>query len=778
MKLSSLFCFTSVLVALLGYTAFAQPGRIQLDGLSAAVKVNRDNRHIPYITAANENDLYFVQGYITASDRLWQMDMMRRLARGETAELSGRMTLEEDKRWRRLGFTKIAENSYQHLSPELKSALDNYSKGVNAYIASLDENTLPIEFKILQYKPRPWTPADTLIAGKILADALSSTWRLDLLKATLQKSLPKEKFEELTEVRTEYDVVMFGKDTGVKRASGNPAPVHAVDPSTLAAAERLESIRETSLARVGLFAEDLAASNNWVISGKRTADGKPLLANDPHLSPTAPGIWYMTHLETPSMRVAGVTFPGVPGIVLGHNDHIAWGATNVGPDVQDLFVETFDPDGRVKTPNGWKRPAIRRETINVRTNLLKTDTQPETIEVIETHNGAVILDEGGKRYSLKWTARDPRNVDFEAFFRLNRAKNWDEFRSALSTYRGATQNFVYADAKGNIGWQIAGGVPARRTGDGSLPYDGSTNDGEWTGYIPLDELPHLFNPESGLIVTANQRIVGTDYKYPQLVRDFAAPWRARRLFDVLSAESKATIDTVSAAQYDSLNIPLSNLAKEILKAGAASATTLETLKAWDGRMTPESRAAVVAHEIRVCIANRIAEGSKPAPAYAIRERILDRAIRERNKMWLPPGAPDYESLMRSCDSEAVANLEKRYGTDRTRWVWGNVSASRFPHPLATAPLIGGQFKTPSVGISGSGQTPNVASGVSMRFVASPGNWDATRHVIPLGQSGDPRSKHFSDQFDLWRTGEPAVFPFSKEAVDKAAVVRFEFVPAK
>jgi penicillin amidase len=775
-----LFCFITLLLFASVSPLEAQTKAVPLPGISESVKVLRDGRAIPYISAANENDLYFAQGYVTAGDRLWQMDMMRRFARGETAELSGKATLEEDKRWRRLGFAKIAEESYQHLSPELKSALDNYARGVNAYIASLDDNSIPIEFKILQYKPRRWTPADTLIIGKILADALSSTWRQDLLKASLLQTLPKEKLDQLTNGRTEYDVVLYGRDVPERRNATAAASVKVstIRPETLAAAEREDAAREASLSRLGFFAEELAASNNWVISGKRTADGKPILANDPHLAPTAPGIWYLSHLETPSMRVAGVTFPGVPGIVLGHNEHIAWGATNVGPDVQDLYAETFDAAGRVKTPNGWEAPTIRTETINVRTNLLKPDTQPETLEVTETRNGAVILEEGGKRYSLKWTARDPRNVDFEAFFRLNRAKDWKEFRAALSTYRGATQNFVYADVKGNIGWQVAGGVPIRRTGDGSLPYDGAANEGDWTGFIPLDELPNLYNPPSGLIVTANQRIAGTDYKYPQLIRDFAPPWRARRITDLLNAEPNATMDTVRAAQHDSYNIPLASLAKEIVKANAGTAETLETLKGWDGRMTPDSRAALIANEIRVCMGNRIAAANAPAPAAAIRERILARAVRERSKLWLPAGVADYESLMRSCDAESTATLEKRFGADRSKWTWGAIFASRFPHPLAAAPLIGGQFKTPSVGLEGSGQTPNVGSGVSMRLITSPGNWDATRHVIPLGQSGDVRSSHFKDQFDLWKSGEPAIFPFSRAAVDRAATTRLEFIPAK
>jgi penicillin amidase len=238
------------------------------------------------------------------------------------------------------------------------------------------------------------------------------------------------------------------------------------------------------------------------------------------------------------------------------------------------------------------------------------------------------------------------------------------------------------------------------------------------------------------------------------------------------------MDSVRAAQHDSYNIPLANLAKEIVKANAASADTIELLKTWDGRMTPESRAALIASEIRVCMGNRIAGANAPAPPVAIRERVLDRAIRERSKLWLPPGTADYDALMRSCDADATASLEKRFGADRSKWTWGSVFVSRFSHPLAAAPLIGGQFKTPSIGLEGSGQTPNVGSGVSMRLIASPGNWDATRHVIPLGQSGDVRSPHFKDQFEFWRTGEPAIFPFSRAAVDRAASNRVEYVPAK
>lgn len=742
---------------------------LQIAGLKESVTVRRDERSIPYIEAKNDADLYFAQGFVTASDRLWQMDLYRRVARGETAEIFGKMTLEEDKRWRRFNFAKIADESVTLFSPELRAVLDNYTRGVNAYIASLDEKTLPVEFKVLQYKPREWTASDTLVIGKILADALSTTWRSDLIRASLQTSISKEKFDDLNRQTTPYDVILFGKDSQ-KAQSAETKIQNTVSNISLAIADKDFDLRKSSLERIGFFAEDLAASNNWVISGKRTADGKPILANDPHLQPGAPGIWYLSHLSTADSRVSGVTFPGVPGIVLGHNEFIAWGATNVGPDVQDLYVETFNEKGEYKTPYGWAIPATRKEEIKVRISPFKTDTEVVALEVQTTRNGAIVAEENGKKYALRWTALDAKNQDLEAFFRLNRAKNWDDFKNALKTYGGATQNFVYADVKGNIGWYAAGKVPTRKTGDGAFPYDGATDDGAWTGYIPFDELPNLYNPSEGFIVTANQRIVGNDYKYPQMSRDAATPWRARRIYDSLKSNQKITMDAVRDAQYDSLNLPVSNLAKEIVKLNAASPETLAVLKTWDGKMTADSKGAVLANEIRDCLGNKIADENKPVPAAMIRERILWWAVPEKSARWLPAKFADYNALLKTCDAEARISLSdaKRAGADSSKWTWGSVYKSRFPHPLAAAPLIGGQFATPTVEIDGSGQTPNVGSAVSMRHIASPGNWDATRHVIPLGQSGNPQSPFYKDQFEAWRTGTAAIFPFTKSAVEKAA----------
>lgn len=784
-------------VVLLGGSLFAAFGQAaaaekQVAGLKERVKVSRDSRSIPYIEAKTDADLYFMQGFTTAADRLWQMDLLRRVARGETAELFGRATLEEDKKWRRYGFATISEQSVQYLEPELRAALENYARGVNAYIASLTPETTPVEFKILQYKPRAWTPADTVVIGKILAEALSSTFAGDLLREAT-KSLDPAKLADLNNKKTDYDVILFGKDSvaqaksfttentestekGIAKSVRHGVAENSQKSSVISVVNDLSDLRERSLSRVGLFAEGLAASNNWVISGKRTLDGKPLLANDPHLLASAPGIWYLTHLSTPTMRVSGVTFPGVPGVVLGHNDNIAWGATNVGPDVQDVYIENLNNRGQYETPEGYKPLMFRNEEIRVRQSVLSPETTIEYFTVTYTRNGPLIIDNKDQAVSLKWTAFDPKNSDFNAFYSLNRAKDWNGFQSALKNYGGAMQNFVYADVKGNIGWYAAGKLPVRRKGDGSMPYQGASADGDWVGFVPFAELPNLYNPPEGFIITANQRIAGSDYKHQQIVRDFAPPWRAKRLFDLISKDSKATIDSVSTAQHDVFNIPLKMLAEDIIAMKAASDDYLKLIGDWDGKMTPDSQAALIVNEIRVCASNKIAADNPGVPAYVIRERVLFWAVREKSARWLPKNVADYPALLRGCADEVPAAFTSRYGADPTKWVWGKVSAARFPHPLAVAPLIGGQFATPNTPIAGSGQTPNVASYVSMRHIASPGNWDATRLVIPLGQSGDPKSVHYKDQFDSWSKGTAAVFPFSAEAVGKAAVSPITYGP--
>jgi|CXWL01.1.fsa_nt_gi penicillin amidase len=770
----SLFVTAVILIAAAQLFAQTPPAKFAVSGITAEVTVRRDGRGIPFIEAKNDADLYFAQGYITASDRLWQMDLMRRVARGETSELFGQQALEGDKRWRRFGFAALTETASRNLSGEMRIAMEAYASGVNAYIATLDDKTMPVEFKILQYKPRSWTPADSLVIGAVLADALSNTWQMDLLRQQLS-GISKEKFADLTNPVTPIDVVLYGKDAKPVAALA-AVSTQPVSSEIVALAHKDEGLRKDSLEMVGLYAEGLAASNNWVVSGKRTADGKAMLANDPHLAPSAPGVWYLASLQSPTVHAAGVSIPGLPAIIIGHNENIAWGMTNVGPDVQDIYLETIEGDlasgtAKVRTPTGFEALNTRKEKINVRVNLMKPDVSPVDLDVYATRNGPIVLADGGKSYSLKWTALDPQNLQLDSFFKINRAGNWQEFQNALKNYGGSTQNFVYADVKGNIGWYVSGQIPIRRQGDGSLPYDGATTNGDWIGMIPFEELPHLYNPPSGFIVTANQRIAGTDYKYQQMTRVYASP-RARRIYDLLSAKRQGmTMDDSRDIQHDVYNLPLASLAKAIVADGSVSAETTAVLKDWDGKMTPDSRGAVLASEIRTCIGNKIADDNKPVPAFLIQQRIFDLVIREQTARWLPSAYKTYGEFYKACDASARAALagSRIYGSDPAGWIWGKNFIARFAHQLAAAPLIGAQFATPNVAIAGSNFTPNVGSSVSMRLIASPGNWDATRHVIPLGQSGDPKSAHFKDQFDFWKDGTPAILPFSKAAVEKATV---------
>ncbi len=764
-----------ILIFVLTTACFAQTPTqtLGVSGLKEKVTVRRDDRAIPYIEANSDADLYFAQGFVTASDRLWQMDLYRRVARGETAELFGKIALEEDKRWRRFGFSTIVEEAFKGFTSEYKAVLENYARGVNAYIATLDEKTLPIEFQILKYKPSDWKPTDSLVIGAILSDGLSTTWQADVMRASFA-DLPKEKFDQLFLEKTPLDVLVVGKDS--KEVKSQKSKVKSfevsIDESLLEFAVQDEEIRKSSLERIGFYQEFNAASNNWVVSGKRTLDGKPILANDPHLPPSAPSIWYLSNLSSKNMRVSGVTFPGVPGVVLGHNEYIAWGATNLGPDVQDLYVETFNDKNQYKTPNGWETAKVRREEIKVRKNLLSPETEAETLEVMETRNGVIITGQDNKKYALKWTGRDPKNDSFEAFLLLNRAKNWNDFNAALKTYGGAAQNFVYADVKGNIGFHNGGKIPIRRTGDGSMPYDGATNGGDWTGVIPYEELPNSFNPPEGFIVTANQRIVGDSYKY-FLSHLWASPHRARRIYQLLQANPKVTVNDMMDIQRDIFNISYSNFARELVKTESASKETLDVLRGWEGKMSADSKAALLVSEIRTAFLNKILAanvGAERAKIYrwGLSSSFVDWLATEKPANWLPKKFANYKDLLTIADTEARANLMKKYGADETKWLFGTAFKIRFNHPLSAAPLIGGVFAIEPIGQFGNGQTPNVGASVSMRHIAVPGNWDATRHGIALGESGNPNSPHYKDQLESWKSGNTQVFPFSKAAVEKTA----------
>jgi penicillin amidase len=550
-----------------------------------------------------------------------------------------------------------------------------------------------------------------------------------------------------------------------------------------------------SLSRVGLHAEALAASNNWVVSGKHTASGKPLLANDPHLAPTAPSVWYLVHLSAPGVRVAGVTAAGLPGVVIGHNDHIAWGFTNVGPDVQDLYVEKFDPTNplRYQTPDGWRDAEIRHEQIKVRKNFADTATDVVTHDVTVTRHGPIVLEKDSKRYALRWTALDPKLNNPGGVYFLNRARNWREFTTALRSYTPPMQNMVYADVEGHIGYYAAGVVPVRKSGDGSVPYDGTTADGEWVSFLEFEKLPHLYDPPSGMVVTANQRIIGTDYPH-FLTHSWAQPYRARRIYDLLQKTQRLTANDfrrVLGDTYSIAGVTFAKAAVKTLKDNAATQQdaklqqTLAAMATWDGEVNADSPVAPIVAQMRLAFRSKILTAALGPDLVKIFQwsnfdTTLDKIVVEQPREWLPKEFASYADLYFASYQDARQALTKSLGADESKWVWGEMAKARFPHPLAVAPLVGLQFSVPPVPQNGTGgllgATVNVGNSVSMRLIADPSNWDRTQHGITLGESGLPGTKHWSDQLADWRAVTPREFPFTEAAVVAATRMTLHLEP--
>lgn len=773
--------------------AEAKVTKLQMPGIRGNVTIRRDGRGIPFIEAENEEDLYFAQGYAAATDRLWQMELLRRTGRGELAEIFGSSVLNEDKQRRNLGFAVVSEQMVSRLSSSSRAVLEAYARGVNALIESLSEKSLPLEFRLLQFRPRPWRPADSLVIGKVFTESLTTTWQRDLMREELA-GLPRERKDALMPRVSPLDVVMVGSDNVQQRPLALSSPVNlprrrATEVEADGSLSQISNELRRSLERVGIYAEEIAASNNWVVSGKRTVTGKPLLANDPHLSPSAPSIWYMAHLSAPTLRVAGVTVAGVPGIIIGHNDRIAWGITNVEADVQDLYIEKFDKADplRYLTPAGWREAEVRREEIKVRKNL--DDPATETVEynVTVTRHGPIIYERGGIRYALAWPAVDQVSIELEAYYALNRAGNWQEFRDALSRYTGFPLNYVYADVEGHIGYWAAGRYPIRKTGEGTLPYDGATDAGDWTGYVPFEDTPHVYDPPSGIIVTANNRIVGQDYPH-YITHDWAAPYRARRIYDLLSAKAKLSIDDFRAIQADTYSMPDAIFTAEAVKLGRPLAANspewreiVAAFDGWDAMMSSDSRVMPLSKLMRDAFQRRVligtlGEGTTRRYAWANSGTFFDRIITTRPREWLPKEYDSYETLLVACYKDAQESLTKRLGAERSDWTWGRLVQVRFRHPLANAPLDGEEFVIPPIPQNGGASTVNRAGHVSMRYIADLSNWDNTQQGLPLGQSGDPGSPHWKDQLADWQAVTPRAFVFSKKAVTGAAKETLLLVP--
>ena len=757
-------------------------GTVNAVGLSAPVSVTRDKHGIPTLEAASLRDLFMAQGYVTAQDRLFQMDLLRRAASGELSEIIGEVTLKHDRQQRILGLRALADAGIELLTPSDRQQFEDYARGVNIYI-NTHRHTLPLEFRLLHYSPKPWTVQDSLMIAYQMVETLSTSPQAALVREKNLAKLGPELTDDLYVNRSWRDHPPTQPPPALDEvpADGNPATPAVTSLVQPATALSSNSWTELPLLAPLFRAEILPiGSNNWVVSGAHTVSGKPLLSNDMHLGHQMPNLWYEVHLRAGDFDVAGVSLPGHPFVVVGHNRRIAWGFTNIGPTVEDAYIETFNDAGQYLTPEGWKQAETRTETIHIKG---KPD---EIVEVQLTRHGPIVsgLYEGeSRKIALRWTLFDGTR---DPFFRVNSAQNWQEFQKAFSEFDAPGQNVVYADVDGNIGYQATGKVPIRATGDGSLPVNGSDNAHEWKGYIPFDKMPSILNPPSGIIVTANGRISPDKYPFTISV-EWEAPWRTDRIYRVLQSGKKFSSTDMLSLQTDIYSELDRFVADRIVyavdhaqKSSSQAHQAADILREWNGEMDQNAVAPTIVSRTRGELKRLLLEpklGNDWKSYHWMMETVwLESVLSHQPARWLPGGYANYDDLIAAALEKALANAPQRLDS----WKWGAQNTVTIQNlVLGKIPLIGswtGPGENPQ---SGSGYTVKAVGrdyGPSERFTADMSDLDASTLNIVTGESGNFLSPYYMDQWNVWYQGSTFPLPFSKTAVENAATHRLMLEP--
>ena len=750
-------------------------------GLEAPAEILRDRWGVPHIFAQSAADAYFALGFVHAQDRLWQMETMRRLGAGRLAEVAGRYAVASDRFMRTLGFHRLVKEQFRRLDPAVRRGLKAYAAGVNAWLEAA-AGSLPPEFTVAGVRPEPWRPTDSLLWGKVMGLRLSGNWRDELLRARLAARLPPERIEE-----------MWPGTPPETRVSASP-PWRGLALDRLAAAVP----EAPGLPR--------GASNAWAVSGTRTATGKPILANDPHLGFGAPVLWYLARITAPDLHVTGATVPGVPFTVLGHNRRIAWGMSSTQSDLQDLFIERIDPadSGRYLTPEGSAPFATRTETIRVR------GRDDVVLTVRETRHGPVISDivDGvgqasasgpGRVLALSATFLGPDDLTPQAIYRLNRADGWQSFLAAMKDFDAPQQNVVYADVDGNIGFLAPGRVPIRRSGRGRIPRPGWTGEADWRGFVPYDALPRFLNPASGHVISANQRIVEPDYPY-FVTDDWDAPYRARRIRDLLGEIGAHTLETTTRIQLDSLSL----MAKQIMPLMAdieapspMAREALSLLEDWDGAMSRE-RPEPLIFSAWLRELNRAIYGDElgdlMADYWGLRPSFVISVLTDR-RHWCDdirtPRTEDCPGLIAAALARAVQRLAERFGADVSLWRWGDVHLASFHHPVFAGVPGLGRYAQLAIASDGGNYTVNRGAshignevtpfehihGAGLRAVYDLSHLDGSRFMIATGQSGNPMSPHYGDLLKDWRDGKSLSLGLGRAELGRKAAGILNLVPA-
>ena len=754
-------------------------GAIQVDGLQTEVTVIRDSWGVPHIYASNSHDLFFAQGYVHAQDRFWQMEFWRRQGTGTLSEILGESALDIDRFLRTVGWHRTAAEELKRMSADDLAVLEAYAEGVNAYI-STHEKQLGLEFTMLgftgvKFEPQPWTPFHTITWAKAMAWDLGGNRRQELLRAQIAAKLGPSAVEELMPAYPDdYPVIVPHPLT---EATLDAVPQVAFDAHFLGQGEAS-----------GL------GSNSWVISGERTETQMPLLANDPHLGIQMPSIWYEIGLhcepvgEDCPINVGGTSFAGVPGVIIGHNAHIAWGVTNLGPDVQDLFIEKINPENpnQYEYKGEWLDMEIVREEITV-----AGQDEPVVVDARITRHGPIINDViggpeeewnfGWEPLAFSWTALQPGTL-VHSILMLDQASDWDEFRTAVSYWDVPSQNFCYADVEGNIGYQSPGRIPIRAAGDGSMPVPGWSGEYEWEGYIPFDELPRAFNPAEGYVVTANHAVVGADYDY-FLTNDWAPGYRARRIVELIEADSSISLEDIKVMQGNSSPIYAEDILPYLLvlpakSSGAVSerrlAEALELLRAWDGRADRESAGAVLfesfhLHLIDLTFGDELGEQLLDNARGSVRVALV--GLLKEEAAWFDdtttPQVETRDEILLLALEGAVEELTETLGRNMDKWRWGDLHTATFTNQSLGQSGIGlveAMFNRGPVEVDGTGYTVN-ATGYSTSDPYTVRSVPSYRQIVDMqdlsrsvsmhttGQSGHPYHEHYDDMIDPWRNIE-------------------------
>ncbi len=756
-------------------------GEKSVTGLTADVRVIRDERGVPHIYASNEHDLYFMTGYITAQERLWQMDMVRHATQGRLSELFKRDMTETDYFLRALGMSGKSQMLLDKEDPAILATLQAYADGVNAWITESGRK-LPPEFRILGYKPEPWTMIDiTNIIGFIGWDLASSNLSDEINRYKLGKMLGPEKASGLIADWDLVDEVVF--------------PDFQIDEKLMEEAlSALGSMKE--LEKLGIFT--LSGSNNWAVSGSRSETGKPILSNDMHLGLNVPGFWMQMHQVIPGkLNVTGVIFPGEPFIIGGHNERIAWGMTNLSVDDIDLFVETVDSSGNNYLYNGQWLPFRSEEEV------LKIGKDSSVTKVIRyTHHGPVISGMRGiddAVLTMCWSGYHESD-EIKAVYLVNRAGNWDEFCTALSHFKSISQNFAYADVDGNIGLKTGGGVPIRK-GTGLLPRRGDTDEFEWKGYVPPELLPSSFNPDEGFVSSANQRTVTDDYPF-FISGEFSMPYRILRIREMAAEKEILGIEDFKRMITDNHSAYAAMLTPVILRSSALitepdedEKAALEELKGWDYSMDASLIAPSLFEIIRIELARHIMHDELTDLYGSANGRQHDfyiyRMVSEGPDEWVDnistPRKETMEEIIAMSIRSAVDTLTSRYGKYGETWQWGRIHTLTLEHPLGSVKildrLLGLNSKTYAVGGSYHTVEPytyretfQANNGASERHIFNTADWDKSLTVIPTGTSGIPGSPFYLSQTETYVNNGFYNDPFTEGAVEAAKKYEMIFKP--